>query len=488
MPSVINYTPGGPTLQRFHDSNALIRGIRGPIGSGKSVACLMELVRMACEQQPHTDMVRYTRYAVIRNTAPDLKSTTLKTWHEWIRPHVGNFRKSSPITHHLKFNLSDGTKVDCEVIFLALDLDDDVRKLMSLEVTGAFFNEARFIPGFFIGNMVGRIGRYPGPKLGGTTRKSIIMDTNAPDTDHWWFKTFEEEKPDDWEQFVQPSGLSPDAENLHNHDNGRQYYIDFAKNNKPEDVKVYVHGEYGFARQGMPVFPEFYDSSHTSLQPLSPIPGLPIIIGVDFGIVHGGVTFTQREVSGRWRVLREIATENMDAMQIGELVARACREYYNDFVYEAWADPAGDARGSNNSETCIEAFRRSSKIMIKPTFTNSPKERLLVVSEALRRFVQGTPGLILDPKLCPMLRKGFAGKYCWRKKEIAGADMYHDEKPFKNEFSHVQDALQYAMLGGGEAQIAMRNPMYNGDYQKQINDINRQVQNAWESWDVLADV
>ena len=48
-----------------------------------------------------------------------------------------------------------------------------------------------------------------------------------------------------------------------------------------------------------------------------------------------------------------------------------------------------------------------------------------------------------------MLRKGFAGGYHYRRLKVAGDERYHDE-PNKNEFSHVHDALQYALSGGGE--------------------------------------
>ena len=48
-----------------------------------------------------------------------------------------------------------------------------------------------------------------------------------------------------------------------------------------------------------------------------------------------------------------------------------------------------------------------------------------------------------------MLRKGFAGGYHYRRVKVAGDERYHDE-PNKNAFSHVHDALQYALSGGGE--------------------------------------
>jgi hypothetical protein len=64
-------------------SDAFVRGIRGPLGSGKSTGCSVEILRRSQMQQPSPDGVRRTRWAVIRNSYPELKSTTIRTWQEW---------------------------------------------------------------------------------------------------------------------------------------------------------------------------------------------------------------------------------------------------------------------------------------------------------------------------------------------------------------------------------------------------------------------
>jgi hypothetical protein len=38
--------------------------------------------------------------------------------------------------------------------------------------------------------------------------------------------------------------------------------------------------------------------------------------------------------------------------------------------------------------------------------------------------------------------------------QVSGADRY-EERPDKNKFSHVHDALQYALIGGGEGRSIM---------------------------------
>ena len=56
----INYI-ASPTFRRVHKSNALVKAIRGPIGSGKSVGCVMEMFRICLNQEPNSDGVRRTR-------------------------------------------------------------------------------------------------------------------------------------------------------------------------------------------------------------------------------------------------------------------------------------------------------------------------------------------------------------------------------------------------------------------------------------------
>ncbi len=96
-------------------SSARRRVILGPFGSGKSVTCCVEIMRRAREQAPSPDRVRRTRWAVVRNTYPDLKNTTVKTWRDWWGDAFGVFSRVAPFVHHMKFPLDDGTHVDCEV-------------------------------------------------------------------------------------------------------------------------------------------------------------------------------------------------------------------------------------------------------------------------------------------------------------------------------------------------------------------------------------
>ena len=94
---------GSPVVAKFLKSNSFVRGIMGPVGSGKSYACCAEIFRRAVMQKPSPrDGIRYSRFVIVRNSYPMLRTTTLKTWMELLPEHIwGHVRHAPPITHHL---------------------------------------------------------------------------------------------------------------------------------------------------------------------------------------------------------------------------------------------------------------------------------------------------------------------------------------------------------------------------------------------------
>ena len=180
-----------PTVWKFLQDKSFVRGIMGPVGSGKSYACASEIMLKAVRQKPSPkDGIRYSRFVIVRNSYPELRTTTIKTWLELFPEHTwGNMRWSPPITHHIKLPSRDKAHgIDCEVIFLALDQPKDVRKLISMELTGAGSNETRELPKAVVDGLTHRVGRYPTKGDGGATWRGVWMDPNPMDDDHWWFR------------------------------------------------------------------------------------------------------------------------------------------------------------------------------------------------------------------------------------------------------------------------------------------------------------
>lgn len=228
-------------------SDAFARVVVGPIGSGKSSASCLEVLRRAAQQTPDADNVRRTRWAVIRNTYRQLKDTTRKTWEQWIPPELGAWNEQD-FTFTIDTPLDDGTRIHAEVLFRALDRPQDVKKVLSLELTGAYLNEMREIPRTIFDGLGGRVGRYPAAKDGGASWFGIWGDTNPWHTGHWGFRLFSVAKPEGHALFEQPGGRGADAENVENLPPG--YYQRLVHGKDAEWVDEYIDGKYPSADKG----------------------------------------------------------------------------------------------------------------------------------------------------------------------------------------------------------------------------------------------
>ena len=445
------------TMKKFHLSDKFVRGLMGPIGSGKSVACVIEMMRVSKRQKAFYPLVdddgnplgrgiRYSRWVVVRNTYRELLDTTMETFFDWIPKSTGHYSalNSKFVMHVL---LEDGTIMHAEFLFRALDRPDDVKKLLSLELTGMWLNEAREIPKAIMDMGIGRLGRYPSKRVGGPSWHGLIMDTNPPDSDHWWYRLFEEDCPDNHILFKQPSGMSEEAENIENLPDG--YYVNMQHGKDQEWINVYVHGRYGFVSDGKPVWPEYKDDVHSMDEDYEPDKRLPIIIGIDFGLTPAAA-FLQKRASGQFVAFDEVVAEDMGADNFSKVLSSHIKKHYpeTEFTFEIWGDPAGDQRAQTDEETPFQILHKNG-IMAYPTYTNDIVVRLEAVSTVLSRLdFSGRPAFVVTKK-ARILRKALAGGYKYKRMAVTGAEKFM-EKPDKNRYSHIADALQYAMLGSGE--------------------------------------
>ena len=450
-----------PTIRQFARSNAFIRALIGPFGSGKSSGCVVEIPRRGQEQKPGPDGVARTRWAVIRNTYPELLDTTIKTFFQWFPPQY--FGRWHATERRYVIKAFKGAEV--EILFRALDEPEDVKRLLSLDLTGAWVNEVREVPWPVIEALQARVGRYPPASEGGATWFGLIMDTNPPDTDSRFYKFFEEgdwhgsfqtlvetgvlppgSQPHDFAAiFHQPSGLSPRAENLPNLTPG--YYQRMAVGKTEEWIKVYIHGEYGFVSDNKAVYPEFSEALHLR-DGIEPIGGLPIYRGWDFGLTPC-CSFSQVLPDGRWLVFDEMVSESMgiDAFsdEVLEHCSRAFRgpvEFYDD------GDPAGQQRAQTDEKTCFEILQAKG-VDIQPGM-QSLKIRLESVRKPMRTIVGDGCQFVLHRR-CKTIRKAMLGGYHYRR--LATNTERFSDKPEKNHpHSDIMNAVEYTathLFGGG---------------------------------------
>jgi len=480
----LDFKPPGPVARRFMLDPSFVRGLRGPVGSAKSSTSIVELLRQWMMARPNERGQRKTRTAIIRNTNPMLKTTTMETYAEWLDPEVFGQPKMAPppYEHEIVVSLQDNTEMVAQVYFLSLDRAEDMRKLLSLELTWAFINEARELPKTIVDGVTQRLRRYPSMRDGGFERSGLIMDTNAPDADHWWPIMAGEApppegmseqdianlvKPHDWAFFTQPPAMleqfegegkkrrvvgyeiNPEAENIQNLD--PKYYPGQVAGKTKAWIDVYIMNRLGAVTDGRPVHAEFREDVHTVAGVIEPVPNIPFILGLDFGLTPSAI-FYQR-VRDRWAAFDEIVLEGAGAVQLGQAINRRMTDRYPGHkISVAWGDPSGDQRAATDKKTPFQILR-ALKIPARPTDSNDPEIRRTAMRTVLTRMAEGEPAMVISKERCPVFAAGMAG--AWFYKRVRGAGEMFEDEPTKNRYSHPCEAGEYALQGGGEARAAM---------------------------------
>jgi hypothetical protein len=462
---------GGTRLADFILSNRIVDVILGPLGSGKTHGMCARIMRHIQEQRPSTrDGLRKSRWAVVRNSYPDLKRSTIRTWTEIVPEHIyGRMNWSLPPSHRLRWD-----DIQAEIDFLALDKPEDVRKLRSTEYTGIAFNELPFIDKSIFDEAHSRL-RYPSKDEGGSEWHGILGDGNAPEEDCWLAVMAgmvdmppglsEEEAaalahwPPDWGLHVQPPALieqvdaqgrvigyetNPHAENL---ENLRADYYDKQIAGKTKswiDSRLMVR--VALVVDGSPVWPNFRAEVHVAPVVLVPDDNYSVEVGLDFGRMPAAV-FAQG-INNRVLVQHELIGQNEGAVSFAPKVRRAMAAYYPNIPlsrFRFWGDPKGADKTQVDDRTAFEIFANHEMIVRGPPglFQNKIEPRVEAVDSLLTRMYDGKPCLVVSPR-CRTLKVGMAGRYYNEKDEFGIL------APDKKRYSHVCEALQYLVMGMGE--------------------------------------
>lgn len=479
------YLPPGPVCAAYIRSQGPIDCITGPAGSGKTVGSIFKVIRFAVGSMPVcTDGVVRVRGAVLRDNFRALYRTTLRSWFEFFPPDYGGAHftggQDRPAQHIIKLStvreiggVQREVPVDLTVDFFAVG-DIAIEELLKgYECCFFWVNEGDLLHERVIPFAYSRTGRYPPrSRLAPGTRvpRVVAVDFNPPAPKHpLWLackrRSFLQpsdpgaghnggppldDKPAEGADatvnfFHQPSGLSPEAENRA----GKTFeqYEEESRTLTEEDVRRFVHGLPGYARDGKPVYArEFRGAVHVAPGPLPVLPGLPLHAGFDQGLTPA-VIFFQEDSYGQLRILQEVVPGH--GVGIQRFVGLVMPWLHNRFrglplgVFSG--DPAGflGADRQAGELAWAEAVGAALGKIILPAPTNEPTARWEAVRLGLRQIDPDRPGIIIDPEGCPLLIEGFEAEYKFPKKP----DGTHGDGPIKNLASNPHDALQYGILG-----------------------------------------
>jgi len=433
-------------------SDAFFRLIAGPVGSGKTTGLIFELMRRALQQGTALDGFRYTRFALLRQTLQQLKQTVLKDISHWFSG-IAHWKVSESTIY---FHFGD---VRSEWVLLPLEEPEDRRRLLSMNLTGALVSECIEIDYELMDDVAGRCGRFPMPTDGGATWHGIIADTNMPPEGTPWHAAMTN-PPVDMEVYVQPGGMTPQAENLEwllqtadtlklpvNHPEriaqGRKYYERLARSNNENWVKRYVHAEYGPDPSGTAVYAGSFRMRFHTVDHLEPNPNGILYVGQDFGRDPWSIIM-QMDYRGKILVLEEVKAEDIG---LRTHLRTNLRPKLNDPRYARMpivviGDPAGIAKSQYDEVNGFDVLKQEGFACV-PAGTNDIDTRLRAVEELLLQQRDGGPAMIFDKSRCPMLVSGMNGMYRFSKTNLD----ISKPMPDKNRWSHVADAHQYGVLG-----------------------------------------
>jgi hypothetical protein len=443
------------SVQGFLTSEAFLSLIVGPVGSTKTSAGIMKIAYHARQMAACKDGIRRSRCVWIRNTNQMLHDTSIPDFLKWFPDGMaGDFEKVK-----MKF-IMRFDDVECEVLFRGLEDANDVRRLLSLQISFAVMDEFREIHPDVFEALQTRLGRYPdmmmvphrpewgvdekGNPVGGCVRedgshnKRMWGMTNPPDLDTFW-ETLLTDPPSTAAVFFQPSGLSQEADWIKYLPSN--YYEDIAQGKSQDWIDVYINAKFGKSLSGRPVFGSFNQDTHVAKQPII-VQSTTLIIGVDAGLTPTA-TVGQLDYQGRLLVLDSITGESMGALRfIREMLKPLLTSKYPGKGALVIIDPAAFQRAQTDERTVADIFK-SEGFMVRPAKTNTVTARLAAVENFLTRTVEGRPMMMIDAAGCPLLIQALRSRYRYK----INSKGERDESPDKSHpWSDLADSLQYLCL------------------------------------------
>lgn len=186
----------------FIEDNTFCTGFFGVVGCGKTVAGVMKVFGYA-QNNPGA------RIAIIRDTMPNLKNTTMVSFFEWLpEGPAGEFARSDK---NFFLRTSD-PKRPAVIMFRAMDDKKDISNVLSMELAAAWIDEPQgglnldsasldTMPGLdqaLVETLLTRVGRQSGYK------GMAWMTGNPPSPSHWIANMFQ------YSGKGEPANLDPD--------------------------------------------------------------------------------------------------------------------------------------------------------------------------------------------------------------------------------------------------------------------------------------
>ena len=459
----------GPVARAFELSRAPVAAIEGPTGGGKSTASSRRCLRIATWQEPSPkDGIRKARTVCICPTYRRAWDQVIPSFGKVFPLNSTTFKGSrgdpADFTYDTVLRMGgEVARLHIEVLFRAvqdLDVEDFFR---GFEFTAFWLPEAdtngRLQEIISLGS--NRVGRYPDTDdrtLDGEGWSGGWCDANAPVIGSEYHDRFHLRRLSDKTAapltdrlYRQPSGFSPQAENMKNlRKIRRDFYEHQASQLSAYDRKRLLENRPGFSRHGEPVHPNFDPDRHVVAGGITVDPLSPVYISIDAGsnTLHPAAVFWQKGYGGQWKALDEIHVA--EGQMNNALFCQTLRQVYEgrfasvlhrDVGALICIDPAAASPNAHSEYSTAMEIQALTGIEVLVAPSNQPDKRRSALDRLFLAKVSGNEeALAIDARCVGLIGALSGGWHYPRRGGVVGL------APVKNVFSHVGDAAEYGPL------------------------------------------
>lgn len=426
-----------PTQKDFIESRAEADLFSSRKGEGKSAALCWAIMY-------HTKHNPGATWLVIRDTWENLRRTTLKEFLGWFPDGVMGTWNAGEKSY--TWNTA-ATGLSGKVYWMGAEDEMDASKIASMPLAGFAIDEPSGAAGEtsgvdeFIFDTAKAQLRQPGMKW-----YAIKLAQNNPDEGHWTYRRFvapgTPPDPDIPLLPAQESGFkawqTKTPENTAHLPPG--YYEGLRKSwaHRPDLVRRFVDGKYGYQQVGRPVTPEWSDDLHLSPIPLKPMRGLPLHLLYDGGL-NPTCLITQVTPLGYWNILETFVGDGIGMFQLIETVAKpAITARYHGFGLIHVGDPNLAMREQSDARNSAAKVITRELGGVYHRGGNDEMARIEPLRAVLTRVIQGRGVMQVDPENAIHVHRALRGGWHYGKPRGGG-----EGKIKKNMHSHPGDALGY---------------------------------------------
>lgn len=336
-----------PIQKRFIESRAEADCFSSRKGEGKSAALAWSIFY-------HTMNNPGANWVVIRDTWENLRRTTQKEFFHWFPPGVIGEYKAGNKEFEWR---AEAIGVKGTVTFIGVDDETDASKIASMPLAGVAMDE----PSPAAGDS-GGISEFVFDTAMGQLRQSGMnwyaakLAQNNPDEDHWTYRRFVDPGTEPTPQHLLPekqqSGFlhwqTQEPENVANLPTG--YYERMMRQwaDRPDLLRRFVEGKFGFQQIGRAVTPEWDDMLHLTAG-LKPVKGADLHLLWDGGL-NPTCVVTQVTPLGDWLVLEAHTGDGIGAYElITDVVKPALASRYEGYTFRHIGDPSMRNREQSSS-------------------------------------------------------------------------------------------------------------------------------------------